>query len=211
VARPKKYPDELIQRGIRLAMESERPIAHIAADLGMHPETLRKKVRQAEADSGRRGDLLSTQQREEIGRLRKENYELRRAKEILKLAYMRSGSPVPLEGGRHVPPPASPHGFIAASGPRMRLSKHRRRAASGSLTPEPTGRPRARDPTAFVESLLRTRIGALAGVAPTCTRNSARPQESSTCRCLGETAIGKTARARMRPRAAPSAGAGATP
>lgn len=38
MARPKKYPDELIQRGIRLALESERPIAHIAADLGMHPE-----------------------------------------------------------------------------------------------------------------------------------------------------------------------------
>ncbi len=46
--RPKKYPDELVQRGIRLALESERPIAHIAADLGMHPETLRKKVRQHE-------------------------------------------------------------------------------------------------------------------------------------------------------------------
>jgi transposase len=41
MARPKKYPDELIERGIRLALESERPIAHIAHDLGMHPETLR--------------------------------------------------------------------------------------------------------------------------------------------------------------------------
>jgi transposase len=50
VARPKKYPDELIQRGVRLALESERPIAHIAADLGIHAETLRKRVRQAEAD-----------------------------------------------------------------------------------------------------------------------------------------------------------------
>jgi transposase len=48
MARPKKYPDELIQRGVRLALESERPIAHIAADLGIHAETLRKKVRQAE-------------------------------------------------------------------------------------------------------------------------------------------------------------------
>ena len=51
MARPKKYPQELIERGVRLALESERPIAHIAADLGMHPETLRKHVRQAEADS----------------------------------------------------------------------------------------------------------------------------------------------------------------
>jgi len=86
MARPKKYPDELVQRGVRLALEGERPIAQIARDLGMHPETLRKRVRQAEADSGERADLLSTQQREEVRRLRKENYELRRANEILKSA-----------------------------------------------------------------------------------------------------------------------------
>src|SRR3954452_11517949 len=86
MSRPKKYPDELIQRGIRLAMESERPIAHIAADLGIHSETLRKRVRQFEADSGKRPDLLASQEREEIRRLRKENYELRRANEILKSA-----------------------------------------------------------------------------------------------------------------------------
>jgi transposase len=86
MARPKKYPQELIERGVRLALESERPIAHIAADLGMHPETLRKHVRQAEANSGKRRDLMSSQEREEIRRLRKENYELRRASEILKSA-----------------------------------------------------------------------------------------------------------------------------
>jgi transposase len=51
MARPKKYPDELIKRGVRLALESGRPIAHVAADLGVHAETLRKKVRQAEADT----------------------------------------------------------------------------------------------------------------------------------------------------------------
>lgn len=86
MARPKKYPDELMQRGIRLALESGRPIAHIAADLGMYPETLRKRVRQAEADSGARADLPTSQEREEIRRLRQENFELRRANEILKSA-----------------------------------------------------------------------------------------------------------------------------
>jgi transposase len=86
MARPKKYPDELIQRGVRIALEGERPIAHIAHDLGIHPETLRKRVRQAEADSGKRTDLLSTQEREEIRRLRREVYELRRANEMLKSA-----------------------------------------------------------------------------------------------------------------------------
>jgi transposase len=86
MARPKKYPDELVQRAVRLALEGDRPIAHIAHDLGMHPETLRKKVRQHEANSGKRPDLPTSQEREEIRRLRQENYELRRANEILKSA-----------------------------------------------------------------------------------------------------------------------------
>jgi transposase len=86
MSRPSKYPKELIERGVRLALESERPIAHVAADLGIHPETLRKRVRQAEADSGGRTDLLTTQEREEIRKLRREVFELRRANEILKAA-----------------------------------------------------------------------------------------------------------------------------
>lgn len=54
--------------------------------MGIHPEALRKRVRQAQADSGTRGDLLSSQEREEIRRLRAENFQLRRANEILKSA-----------------------------------------------------------------------------------------------------------------------------
>jgi len=84
--RPRKYPEELIQRGVRLALESGRPITQVAADLGMHPEALRKRVRQAEADGGLRPDLPTTQEREEIRQLRKEVFELRRANEILKSA-----------------------------------------------------------------------------------------------------------------------------
>jgi transposase len=86
MGRPKKYPDELIERAVRLALESGRPIAHIAADLGMHPETLRKRVRRAEADQGLRPELPTTAEREEIRQLRRENFELRRANEILKSA-----------------------------------------------------------------------------------------------------------------------------
>jgi len=71
---------------VRLALESGRPIAHVARDLGIHSETLRKRVRQAEVDSGTRTDQLTAQEREEIRRLRKENFELRRANEILKSA-----------------------------------------------------------------------------------------------------------------------------
>ena len=84
--RPKRYPDELMDRGVRLALESKRPIAHVAGDLGIHPEALRKRVRRAEADNGTRPDLLSTEEREEIRKLRREVKELRKANEILKSA-----------------------------------------------------------------------------------------------------------------------------
>ncbi|MFN8159587.1 MAG: transposase [Solirubrobacterales bacterium] len=84
--RPKKYPEELLDRGVELVFESGRPIAHVAADLGIHPETLRKRVRQTEADAGKRADLLSTEERSELKRLRGEVREQRRSNEILKSA-----------------------------------------------------------------------------------------------------------------------------
>ncbi len=86
MSRPKKFPDELVRRGVRLAVESGRPVAQVARDLGMSPETLRRAVRQAEADGGLRPDLASTAEREEIKQLRREVFELRRANEILKTA-----------------------------------------------------------------------------------------------------------------------------
>ena len=56
----------VVGRGARLVFESGRPIAHVAADLGVQSETLRKHVRQVEANEGRRKDVLSSQEREEI-------------------------------------------------------------------------------------------------------------------------------------------------
>jgi transposase len=69
---------------VRLVFESKRPVAHVARDLGVHHESLRVWVRQAEADTGRRRDRLTTEERDELKRLRKENAELRRANVILK-------------------------------------------------------------------------------------------------------------------------------
>jgi transposase len=83
---PRKYPDELRERGVRLVFESGRPVAHVARDLGVHRETLRLWVRQAEADAGRRSDRLTTAERERLKELEKENRELKRANEILKAA-----------------------------------------------------------------------------------------------------------------------------
>ncbi|MFV0533654.1 MAG: transposase [Cumulibacter sp.] len=84
--RKTKYPEELLDRGARMVFDSGRPIAHVARDLGIHHETLRKWVRRTEADEGRRKDLLTSQERDELKSLRGEVRELRRANEILKSA-----------------------------------------------------------------------------------------------------------------------------
>ncbi|MHA6628129.1 transposase [Pseudonocardia sichuanensis] len=88
MAAPKKYPDELRERAVRLYFESEpRPvIRRLAEQLGVHHEALRTWIRQAQADRGQRTDLPTTAEVEELRRLRKENAELRRANEILKAA-----------------------------------------------------------------------------------------------------------------------------
>jgi transposase len=84
MSRPRKYPPELLERAARMVSESARPIAHVARDLGISSEVLRKYVRQAEADAGVRPLVLSSGEREELRRLRRENAELRRANAILK-------------------------------------------------------------------------------------------------------------------------------
>jgi transposase len=66
--------------------DGNRPIAHVAHDLGVPSETLRKYVRQVDADQGPRPICRLLWEREEIKALRNENHELRRANEILKAA-----------------------------------------------------------------------------------------------------------------------------
>jgi transposase len=84
---PKKYSDELRERATRLALESGRPIAHVAQDLGVHKEALRTWVRQAKADAaGGTPTVLSGGERERLKELEREVRELRKANEILKAA-----------------------------------------------------------------------------------------------------------------------------
>jgi transposase len=84
--RPRKYPDELRERAVRLVFESQRPIAAVARDLGVHKEALRLWVRQAEADAGTRNDRLTSAERERLKLLEREVRDLRKANEILKAA-----------------------------------------------------------------------------------------------------------------------------
>ena len=86
MAAPRKYPHEFRDRAVRLVLESDRPLAHIARDLGVHHEALRTWVRQAQADGGQRPKHLTSAEQHELGALRKEITELQRANEILKAA-----------------------------------------------------------------------------------------------------------------------------
>ena len=88
MAAPKKYPDELRARAVRLYRESDpKPtIRRLAEQLNVHHEALRNWIRQAEADAGERADRPTTEMVEENRRLLKENAELRRVNEILRAA-----------------------------------------------------------------------------------------------------------------------------
>lgn len=86
MGRPSKYPPQLIERAVRTVFDTKRPVAHVARDLGISSEVLRKAVRQAEADAGSRPQQLSTSEREELRKLRREVVELRRANSILREA-----------------------------------------------------------------------------------------------------------------------------
>ena len=82
---PRKYPDELMARAVSEVISSGRPVAQVARDLDIHPEALRKRVRQAEADGAPTSTrVLPSDVAEELKALRKENVELRRANSILK-------------------------------------------------------------------------------------------------------------------------------
>lgn len=88
----RRYPPELRDRAVRLVAETaaERGDRHgavtrIARQLGIGAESLRQWVRQTEIDDGRRSGL-TTEERERLKLLERENRELRRPNEILKSA-----------------------------------------------------------------------------------------------------------------------------
>ena len=83
---PRRYPSEVRRQVIELARISSRSQRQIAEDLGISDVTLLNWVKQAERDEGKRPDGLSTDDREELARLRRENQTLRMEREILKKA-----------------------------------------------------------------------------------------------------------------------------
>jgi transposase len=89
---PRKYPDEVRERAIRMVFEIRQEsgqqqgvIARVADKLGVNRETLRNWIKQAEIDGGQRSGTSSADA-QRIAELERENRELRRANEILKAA-----------------------------------------------------------------------------------------------------------------------------
>ena len=86
------YPAEFRERAVRMVFEHQdqyrtqwKAIESISAKLQVNHETLRQWVRRAETDAGQRPGL-SSDERARMKELEKENFELRRANEILKAA-----------------------------------------------------------------------------------------------------------------------------
>src|ERR1700712_2113077 len=92
MAAPRKYPEELRERAIRMAVDLRRDPAtrtgalrRVGEQLGINPETLRNWVTQAEVDGGERPGTTSDGALRLLD-LQREVRELRRANEILRTA-----------------------------------------------------------------------------------------------------------------------------
>ena len=83
---PRPHPPEFRQRAVELARLREKPVAEIAKDLGISESCLRNWMTQADRDEGRRDDGLTTVEREELVRLRRELRVAKLEVEILKRA-----------------------------------------------------------------------------------------------------------------------------
>jgi transposase len=80
------YPEEFRREAIRLARLGDRPQRRLAKDLGISDVTLRHWLKQEMAECGERPGGLSSDEREELARLRDENSTLRMEREILRKA-----------------------------------------------------------------------------------------------------------------------------
>lgn len=79
------YPPEFRAEAVRLYRESGKSLNAVSTDLGVSLESLRAWVNQAKIDSGEKAGL-SSEEREELRRLRKENRTLRMERDLLKKA-----------------------------------------------------------------------------------------------------------------------------
>ena len=80
------YPEEFRANAVRLFRSSGKPQREIAKDLGCSANSLREWAKRTDLDAGRRSDGLTSDERPELHRLRRENKVLAEEREILKKA-----------------------------------------------------------------------------------------------------------------------------
>jgi transposase len=80
-----QYPPEFKAEAVQLVRSSGRSISQIAQELGISATSLRNWVKQAQIDQGER-EGLTTEEREELRRLRRENKVLKQERDFLKKA-----------------------------------------------------------------------------------------------------------------------------
>jgi transposase-like protein len=92
MSRPTKFSPEVQERAVRLVLEHQgehesqwAAIRSVASKIGCTPESLRRWVRRAEVDQGKRPGVTSAEA-QRVKELEREVKELRRANEILKVA-----------------------------------------------------------------------------------------------------------------------------
>jgi transposase len=81
------FTREFKDQAVRIVRESKKPIATVARELDLTETALRSWVRQSEIDAGQgRSGALTTEERAELGQLRREVRTLRMERDILKKA-----------------------------------------------------------------------------------------------------------------------------
>ena len=83
----RKYTPEFREQAAGLVIETGRPAAHLAAEIGVGEQLLGRWAREAAA-AGDTGAVLDADERAELERLRRENAELRLDREFLKKVQM---------------------------------------------------------------------------------------------------------------------------
>ncbi len=92
VATNKPFPNELKERAVAMVLEWRRErgrtdggLNEVAEKLGVHPESIRNWLRRHQVDAGERPGL-TTDERQKMKELERENRDLKRANEILRRA-----------------------------------------------------------------------------------------------------------------------------